>query len=184
MNRKIFLSFSILIFIIAACAGAYFYARFEINRQNAANLNLTDAKAVRSLVGNFGRALKNVSLLAPTAADDIANSYGNYLIPALLTAWENDPSQALGELTSSPWPDRIEISAVKQLGSDTYEVSGNIIEVTSMEVTQGGVAARRPVDLTVVETGGRWLIASVTAGPGTVIQNGGSIDNNKGITGL
>jgi hypothetical protein len=65
---------------------------------------------------------------------------------------------APGRIVSSPWPDRIEISALEQTGADRYVVSGFIVEVTSVEVLNGGAAAKLPVQLTVERQQGQWLI--------------------------
>jgi hypothetical protein len=49
--------------------------------------------------------------------------------------------------------------------SDTeYAVRGEVIEMTSVEMTHGGVAAKRPVTLTAQKTGDRWLISGAQFG--------------------
>lgn len=124
-----------------------------------------EEQAVRELVEGFGGQLKNVSLLAPkeTVAADMQKYYGEYVAPALLEKWKNDPSSAPGRLTSSPWPDRIEIRSVERLAGDSYEVSGDIVEVTSAEES-GGAADTRPIRLSVQKIGDRWLIVDAVLG--------------------
>jgi len=81
-----------------------------------------------------------------------------------LVNWLSDPSQALGRLTSSPWPDRIEIKSIVPMEGNKYLVKGNIIEVTSVEVVNGGKAASRPIELTVENSTGKWLINEIKLG--------------------
>lgn len=126
----------------------------------------TDEEAVASLVEGFGGKLQTVSLQAPK---DIVNksmqeNYGDFVSPALLAEWLSAPLNAPGRLTSSPWPDRIEILTIEKLSGYAYEVKGEIIEITSTEKVSGGVAASRPITLVVEKIGNRWLIAAATLG--------------------
>lgn len=162
MNKK-FLLISLIIFIIVTGVGVYFW-----QQSNIKNRKQTEELAVKLLVENFGHALKNVSLLAPQEIliQSIDENYKDFLDPILLAQWKEDPSKAMGRLTSSPWPDRIEISSIKQFGLSAYDISGNIIEVTGAEQTEGGlvIEVRRPIDLSVVKFEDRWLITGATAG--------------------
>ncbi|MDD5109667.1 MAG: hypothetical protein PHI63_00440 [Patescibacteria group bacterium] len=151
-----------IVIVAAAGAGLYFF-RTPKSMDNPR----ADEATVRTLVTNFGRTLKNVSLQSPTAAQDIGQYYQEYLAPSLLEEWKSDPSKALGRLTSSPWPDRIEIGSVQQFGSGAYEVSGKIIEVTSQEEAQGKIVATRALQLTVIKFGNVWRIATVILAPQT-----------------
>lgn len=160
MNTKILLIL-LLIFIVGAGSVFYVYRQLSLIKQKQAEEN-----TVKSVVEGFGKVLKNVSLLAPreTVSQSIEENYKNFLAPALLTQWKGDPLKALGRLTSSPWPERIEITSIKQFGSGAYDVSGNIIEITSVEQVEGGVAAKRSIELAVVKFGDNWLIVSANAG--------------------
>lgn len=126
-----------------------------------------DEKAVADLVEDFGRRLQNVSLQAPkdVVGKSMQESYGGLVSPSLLAEWMNDPADAPGRVTSSPWPERIEILSVKKQSEDAYEVQGEVIEMTSEEKVSGGVAAKRPVTLVVERSENRWLITAVTLGP-------------------
>lgn len=159
MNKKIIILISTIVVIITAVVSVYFW-----RQSNAEKNQQADEAAVRSLIENFGHVLKNVSLLSPTAAQDIEVNYKDFLDPVLLAQWKDDPSKAVGRLTSSPWPDRIEIVSIRQFGSGAYDVSGNIIEITGVEETQGGIAAKRTIDLGVVKFDDSWLIADVIMG--------------------
>ncbi len=102
---------------------------------SAASIPAEIETAIRNTVTDFGAHLKNVSLLAPAATvrAAMAKEYGPYIIPELLTKWQNDPSQALGKTTSSPWPERIQISTITKEPNGTYKVDANVIEMTSNE---------------------------------------------------
>jgi len=158
-SKKIIIA---VVIIILTGIGYLFY------QSNAIRQNQAEITAVKNTVEDFGKALKNVSLLAPEeiAAQSIEDNYKDFLDPTLLAQWKADSSKALGRFTSSPWPDRIEISTVQRFGSGAYDISGNIIEVTGAEQTEGGlvVIVKRPVDLIVVKLNDRWLITSANAG--------------------
>jgi len=66
---------------------------------------------------------------------------------------------------SSPWPERIDILSIKPLSEDAYEVKGEIIEITSVEKVNGGIAAKRSITLVAKKIGNRWLIDAATLGP-------------------
>lgn len=118
----------VLLTLLVASAAAYaYYTHYQ------AESSLADGAQVRMTVSGFGDQLKQVPLLAP---DDLVSKamdmyYGLYVSPELLTTWKQDPQDAPGRLTSSPWPDRIEITAVTKNQDGTYTIDGNIVEVTS-----------------------------------------------------
>lgn len=141
----------IVAFIIIVGVSFYFWSQ-----SNRARIQQTDETEVEAFVTNFGQTLKNVSLLSPTVAEDIEINYKDFLDQFLLTQWQADPLSALGRLTSSPWPDSIEVLNVSQIGSDTYEVSGKIIDMTS-----AGVAGSRPVQIKVTKFGDHWAITEI-----------------------
>jgi len=126
----------------------------------------SDEEAVANLVEDFGKKLQMVSLLAPkdSVSESMQENYGSFISPMLLTKWQDDPQKAPGRMLSSPWPDRIEISSVKKLAADAYEVKGEIIEITSVEKVSGGAAAKRGISLMVKKIDNRWLIDTVTLG--------------------
>ncbi|MGE5390951.1 MAG: hypothetical protein ACM3PE_07790 [Deltaproteobacteria bacterium] len=125
-----------------------------------------DKQAVISHVKGFGKQLSMVSLTAPTdtVAKDMMKYYSSYVSSQLINTWAKDPLKAPGRLTSSPWPDRIEIQSTTRVSADTYKVNGNIIEITSTEKTTGKAAAKRPITLQVKKINNRWLITEATVG--------------------
>jgi len=131
----------------------------SINRKSFAS----DAAQAAELAENFGSSLKNVSLLASEniVKESLQENYGEFVAPALLTRWQNDPQNAPGRVASSPWPERIEILNIEKLSALKYEIKGEIIEVTSVELVNGGAAAKRPVTLIVENLDNRWLITDV-----------------------
>lgn len=123
-----------------------------------------DASAdVSSLVENFGKTLKMVSLTAPEeiAAKSIEENYSEYVTKELLAQWQSNPQNAPGRRLSSPWPERIEVTNVIPTNDGGYTVFATIIEVTSTELQTGGAAAKRPIMLTVIKVNDRWLISDV-----------------------
>ena len=99
-------------------------------------------------------------------ADAMQAQYGPYVAPVLLSEWQSDPMVAPGQLTSSPWPEKIEVTGITKKGSD-FEVEADIVEVTN---EGGGIGeaptetARRPVTLTLEKNGSTWRITALTLG--------------------
>ena len=119
-----------------------------------------DKIEITQLIKDFGSKLQNVSLLSPTdiLQNSIKENYGDYVSQTLINEWLKDPSIALGRLTSSPWPDRIEIISIEKVSENSYNVEGKVIEVTSVEKENNGVAASKSITLGVNKDEGNWLI--------------------------
>jgi len=130
--------------------------------QPAAAGSAAEEIEVRNLVENFGKRLQDVSLLAPDAAQEIQAQYAEFVAPALLDRWMKAVSKAPGRVVSSPWPDRIEITTLLRESSDRYEITGSVVEITSLEVASGGTAVRIPVRMVVQKVADRWLITEYT----------------------
>jgi hypothetical protein len=120
-------------------------------------------EVVVSLIEEFGRKLQLVSLLAPEEVlkESIQKNYKDFLSPSLLKKWLNNPKLALGRKVSSPWPDRIEILDIKKSTEQSYEASGEIIEIISGELENGGSASKYPILLRVKKVDDRWMIDEV-----------------------
>ena len=117
------------------------------------------------MVEDFGSTLKNVSLLAPRdlVIEAIEANYSPYVTDELMQSWLAHPRRAPGRTTSSPWPERIEITEVVRLSEGEFSVKGRIVEVTSSEAG-GGAAVYRPVELIVRKVGNKWLIDDIRVG--------------------
>ena len=135
---------------------------YSISNDNGLN---NDEEEVIKLVEDFGSTLKNVSLLAPRDAviQAIEDNYSPYVTDGLMQSWIAHPRRAPGRTTSSPWPERIEITEVERPSEDEYLVIGRIVEVTSTEA-EGGAAAFRPVKLSVRKIENKWLIDDIIVG--------------------
>ena len=86
---------------------------------------------VATHVEEFGTHLQLVSVLAPDAAAQIEAEYAAFVSPELLEAWMADPASAPGRVTSSPWPDRIEVTEVTQEDFDSFHVEAELVEATN-----------------------------------------------------
>ncbi len=118
----------------------------------------------RAVVALFGRRLQNVSLQSPIAARQMRTQYAGLVAPALLGRWLSDVSAAPGRQVSSPWPDRIAISALSFHGSRECMVSGHLVMMSSVELASGGSAAQVRVRLQLRRSDDRWLIAGYSQG--------------------
>ena len=139
------------------------------------NVSSDTESAIRSNVTEFGSRLKNVSLLASDAGDQIGSNYQEFITPELLAEWQANPTEALGRKTSSPWPDRIEITSITRESSRTYKVEGGVIEVTSANAANNP-SAIMPVTFLVEEQNGTWVIGSVEKGDYTTLPERVTID--------
>lgn len=121
---------------------------------------------ITKLVQSFGEQLKMVSLLAPeeTLKETMNKYYGDYVSQGLIEEWLKNPESAPGKLTSSPWPGRIDVLSVESIGDKKYEVKGNIVEFTSVEMVDGEIAAKREITLKISNLDNKWVITGTTLG--------------------
>ena len=164
---KKLLLFALILLLGASMIGCMVAgSQSQQNEEKTQQTDEADKEAVTNIVESFGKKLQEVSLLAPKEVleKSMEESYGDFVTSELIEKWIRDPMNAPGRLTSSPWPDRIEILAIDKLAEDRYEVKGEVIEVTSTEKTEDGIAAKRPITLAVRKIDGRWLIDDVKLG--------------------
>ena len=130
----------------------------------SSDIPIEEKTQIENLVKNFGENLKKVSLMAPKdiVNDSLKENYGEFVSTALLEKWQNDPVNAPGRGSSSPWPERIDIVSVEKLSDSEYVVNGSIIKMTSVEMTQGGIAGSKPVTLNIKKVEDKWLIDDYT----------------------
>ena len=118
--------------------------------------------AVKTVVTEFGKRLRMVAVLAPkemvTKAMD--EEYSALVSADLLAMWRNNPEEAPGKRTSSPSPERIDISSIEAKGHDTYVVKGKVILLTAQERRDGGIFQANPVTMTVEQRHGKWVITA------------------------
>jgi hypothetical protein len=115
---------------------------------------------VRTVVTEFGKRLRMVAALAPREVADKAmdEEYSPFVSADLLTTWKKNPEKAPGKRTSSPSPERIDISSIRSKGHRAYLVKGKVILLTSQERRDGGVFQANPVTMTVAQQHGKWVI--------------------------
>ncbi len=140
----------------------------------------TEKNEVVKFVQGFGEQLKMVSLLAPenVIKESMEEHYGDYVSTELIEKWVKDPENALGRMLSSPWPERIEVLSAEKTDENEYVVKGKVIEVTSVELKEGGAAARRPVTFNVNKIDGKWVITDAEIGNYEEIQKNSVVYKN------
>lgn len=113
------------------------------------------ARTPAEVVEEFGRRMKNVSILAPgdQAAAAIRRNYAGLVEPDLLSRWTASPGTAPGRRVSSPWPDRIEVQRTSTPQKGSAVVEGLVVEVTS-----AGESDRLPAEITLRQHDSTWLI--------------------------
>ncbi len=124
---------------------------------------ISQDEAVRSVVERFGSAMKQVSLSAPrqAVANAMEQNYASVLAPDLLARWKENPAEAFGRVTSSPWPERIVIFSAVQQENGRAQVLGAVIEKTSAD-SAGTFAFSYPIALTLEKSDGDWRISAAS----------------------
>ena len=123
----------------------------------------TDQKqAVRTVVTEFGKRLRMVAILAPKeiVAKVMDQEFSAFVAADLLATWKDNPEIAPGKRTSSPSPERIDISAIKASGHDAFLVNGKVILLTAQERREGGIFQANPVTMVVAQQHGKWVITA------------------------
>lgn len=164
MKKKFFWAIALIVLLTL---GGGLYLSMGRKKISGVQTQTDGSAAVQELVENFGDRLKDVSLLAPKDLVDqeIEADYGSLVTPDLLKEWKADPSRAPGRLTSSPWPEKIEIQNLQAIDESSYRVAGLVDEISSQEKTAGGAGQQYPVSLKVERMGGRWLISGFQGYP-------------------
>lgn len=111
------------------------------------------SSSARAAVEEFGAQMQTVSLLDANASSTMVSAYGTLVTSDLLERWQQNPDNAPGRLSSSSYPDHIEISSIVKQGRG-YIVQGEVVMMTS-----ASESGRTPVILQVIPEDGRWLIA-------------------------
>lgn len=124
------------------------------------NTEETEKEVIINLVKDFGNKLKLVSLLAPedTLKKEMKENYSDLVSDKLIEKWISNPENAPGRLTSSPWPDRIEVKDVEKVSESEYKVEGKIIEITSDGKDEN---ISREITLNVRKIDEKWIIDEV-----------------------
>ena len=159
-QNKIIILMAIVLLLVIGTFFVYFFVQKNRSRVPQETSNLSSVQ-VTSRVIEFGSRLKNVSLLSPNEIlkKDIQLNYGTYITSELLNKWLNDPTQAPGRQTSSPWPDRIEVTSVNQVDQNHFEIEGQVVYMTNQELQSGGDAGRYLVKINLINQNGNWLIS-------------------------
>jgi len=112
------------------------------------------------VVEEFGSKLQLVSLMSPKdiLTKSMEEEYSQYVATGLIYEWIEDPLNAPGRLTSSPWPDRIEILNIEKITDYSFSVEGQIVEMTNVK----GEEFRRNVNIIVEMVTDKWIISKFT----------------------
>lgn len=145
----------VLLTLVVASAAAY-----GIYNYRKSNSSFADSAQVRIAVAGFGDMLRQVPLIAPpdVVAFAMDKYYSLYVSPELLAKWKANPQSAPGRLTSSPWPDRIDITGVTKNKDGTFTVLANIVEIANGTGTTTAIAATVPVKFTLTLGPDGWQI--------------------------
>ncbi len=148
--------------ILVLAAGGYTF--WYIHNQELVSHSIQEQQEVEHLVTEFGLRLNRVSLAASEdlVTQQLRDAYSDLVTPELLSYWTEYPSSAPGRLTSSPWPDHIDITQIEKVRQGLYHVGGDVILMTSSEVANGGNAGIEHVSISVIREQDTWLISKYT----------------------
>jgi len=165
MKIKVLLKFLVIGLVLFLVLEVGMYSLFK--PYTASSPKAADINAIYQVVGEFGARLKDVGLTAPkqNILWAVDSNLKRLITDRLYQAFVQDTSKVPGRTVSSPWPERIEIDAIQKLDSTSYMVKGKILEMTSVELTQGGNAGESSITLTLKKLNGRWLIDDITGSP-------------------
>lgn len=129
----------------------------QVHKENS------EEEVITNLVKDFGSKLKLVSLLAPkdTLEKEIKENYSEFVSEKLIEKWLSDPENAPGRLTSSPWPDRIEVEDIEKVSENEYKVEGKVIEVAS-DKKDGDISREITLNIKLIDA--KWIIDEVALG--------------------
>jgi hypothetical protein len=161
-KRNILITLVAIVLLSAGIAfTAHLFQKKSASLSAARTVNQSaEEQDVRTVVLAFGKKLQSVPLAGSKeiAAKAIQDTYAPFVSADLLADWEKDPPNAPGRLTASPWPDRIDIDSVAPDTDGSYTVQGKIIEITSAEIVNGGVADSYLVAMKLRKQNDKWVI--------------------------
>lgn len=157
MKNKIFMTILILTLFLTFFNSSEVYGDDYVKGQS-----IIAEDQVKASIGLNFPGLDITWLPEDIAKESLKENYGDFVSLTLLEKWQNDPANAPGRVSSSPWPERIDIVSVEKLSDSEYEVYGNIIYMTSVEMIQGGIAGSKTVTLNIKNIEGKWLIDDLT----------------------
>lgn len=126
------------------------------------NNNRNPDTEIKQTISQFGKQLKKVSVLAPDSLliPQMKQAYKPYITQELLQSWIENPSQAPGRKTSSPWPEKINIIQLTKIKNSLYKAKGKVVYITSKEKVNGGQAIEKTVVMEVEKMNeGVWKIS-------------------------
>lgn len=128
--------------------------------------SVNNSMVVENIVKGFGEKLRMVSLTAPedVIKDSMEEHYCGFISSGLIEEWKNDTQNAPGRVTSSPWPERIEIIETKRISEYEYEVKGEIIEVATIDVNNNWIVGKQTITLSIEKENDSWLITDAAIG--------------------
>ena len=155
---------SLRLIVLTACVIIAGACDIETSSTDSGGEAVADTAACPSeamrVVGEFGAAMRRVSLLAPDSVvgRELSQAYSGIVTDALLAAWRDDPHGAPGREVSSPWPARIDVSEAR-MADGACRVSGNVVYVTSSDTLTA--VDRRSVTLELNDASG-WRVSAFT----------------------
>lgn len=151
-KRTLIIGLVAIVILGSAAATYHYYTRPQIPSNEI---------QVRSLVYGFGDQLRMVPLLgeAETVSKDMDTYYAFYVRPDLLTTWKSQPRTAPGRLTSSPFPDRVEIQSLALNADGTYTVNATVVSKANGTGTSTP-STETPVRIVAAQGPDGWQISS------------------------
>lgn len=144
MNKKVLIGLLVVVLVVLVVG-------VILTVKDSQSLSVEEKTEITALIEGFGKKLASVDKVAPdeVVVKSIKENYSPFLSSNLILKWTSNPSEALGRICSSPWPDRIEILSMKKLDANTVKVKGYVVWVTSGGENKLEVAEKVPTVLMV-----------------------------------
>jgi hypothetical protein len=122
----------LMVVILAAFLGVLVYVQKDNAPENVVQVS-SEEQVVRARIEEFASKFELVQVSAPkaVAAKSIKDNYSSFVSPEVLAAWEKNPLQAPGRLTSTPSAQKIDIKELSKKEDGSYESQGEILEVSN-----------------------------------------------------
>jgi hypothetical protein len=144
-------------------AGIVWYAQNPVFNSSFRN----GEQVVTDLTHQIGEDMQKISLLGPkdTVESDIERYYKPIVTPELYAIWKTDINLVPGRVTSSPYPQKIDITRTEKMSKTKYRIFGTVVEVANGAGDTTEVAGTYPITITYSYLNGKWLISELEKGP-------------------
>lgn len=117
-----------------------------------------DQQQITATLTAFVAQEQEVDIATPDASTTIAEDYGSYVTPKLLSEWEANPRSAPGRTAQSPWADHVIIHSIVPT-SDGFTAYATLVFENAQTAARGGFDSEDPLLVTFSVHDRQWVIS-------------------------